>query len=369
MRHPLFLPALLSALTPFATAALAAQARPALGVRSLEIALERALDRALTPLAEGNPAAARRQLDRFLETSSEVDLAPLRCARALQLGLAGERERAALALDLHFARHPEAPLPSHPAWVGQIYLDALREQVSHREVDGPLVQQLALRALALRQSPTTVTAVLGAALEAPISGTTADAIRLVVAARIRADTTVAQPDRIVALRTLDGELPPPDEPATPAPLSLVLHTVSGKRIDLASLRDRVVLLQFWSTWCPVSAAEAPTLAAAFARFHTRGLEVIGIAAEDDSESALVRATAARLGLAWEHVLDGDALSGPLATRFGIEALPAAILIDRRGVVRLSGDALRGELLAPAIEGLLERPVPARRERDRDQHRR
>ena len=368
MRHLRFLPTLLSALTPFAAGAAAAQARPALGVRSLEIALERALERALTPLAEGNPAAARRQLDRLLDASADVDLAPLRCARALQLGLAGERERAAVALDLHFARHSGAP-PPHPAWVGQIYLDALREQVSHREVDGPLVQQLALRALALRQSPTTVAAVLGAALDAPVSGTTADAIRFAVAARIRADTTVAPPERVVALRTLDGELPPPEAPATPAPLTLVLHAVSGKRIDLASLRDRVVLLHFWSTWCPVSAAEAPTLAAAFARFHTRGLEVIGIAAEDDGESALVRTAAARLGLTWEHVLDGDALNGPLATRFGVEALPYAILIDRRGVARLSGDALRGELLAPAIEALLERPLPARRERDGDQHRR
>lgn len=368
MRHPRFLPTLLSTLTAFAAGAAAAQARPVLGVRSLEIALERALDRALTPLAEGNPAAARRQLDRLLDASPAVDLAPLRCARALQLGLAGEREQAAMALDLHFARHPGG-LPLQPAWVGQIYLDALREQVSHREVDGQLVQQLALRALALRQSPTAVAAVLGSALDAQVSGTTADAIRGAVAARIREDATVAAPERVVALRTLDGELPPPEEPATPAPLTLVLHTVSGKRIDLASLRGRVVLLHFWSTWCPVSAAEAPTLATAFARFHTRGLEVIGIAAEDDSESAPVRAAAVRMGLAWEHVLDGDALSGPLATRLGVEALPYAILIDRHGVVRRSGDALRGELLAPAIEALLEGSLPARREGDGHEHRR
>ncbi len=342
---------------------MAAQAWPVLSARSLERGLVRELESALTPWHEGNPAAARARLDRLLDATGSVDLGPLGYARALRLGLAGEPERAAAALDDLLAHDP-APPQTAARLAAQIYLDALREQVSQRALDVGQVHLLAQRALDLRQRPAIVAAIIGDALATPRLDPAAEAMRRALLTRL-ADAGKPAPT--------SSDLPIEEARREPEPLALTLHSLSGKRIDLESLRGRVVLLHFWAEWCPVSAAEAPTLVAAFERFHTRGLQVIGIAADDDGDAVPVRAAAARLHLTWEHVLDGEALSGPLALRFGVESLPAAILLDRRGVLRASGESLRGDALAPRIEKLLDEPPPPislpRRERDRDQDRR
>lgn len=104
--------------------------------------------------------------------------------------------------------------------------------------------------------------------------------------------------------------------------------LDGKPIDLDRLRGRVVLLNFWATWCAPCQVEMPAFAQWQRQFRARGLQVVGISMDDDSTP--VRALAAKLKLDYPVAM-GDARLGELYG--GVLGLPLTYLIDRRGVVR------------------------------------
>lgn len=104
--------------------------------------------------------------------------------------------------------------------------------------------------------------------------------------------------------------------------------LSGRRVDLARLRGKVVLLNFWATWCAPCEAEMPKFSKWQQEYRARRFQVIGISM-DDSE-APVRRMVGRLKPDYPIVM-GDA---KLGERYGgVLGLPLTYLIDRNGVVR------------------------------------
>ncbi len=134
-----------------------------------------------------------------------------------------------------------------------------------------------------------------------------------------------------------------DNPRAPA---LSLTDLSGHKLELAQLAGKVVLLDFWATWCAPCRQALPELVKLQARHGGQGLQVIGISL--DESAAPVRATCAELGVSYPVAL-GDA---QLAVRFGgILGLPVAFLIDRSGrIVR----RYEGETAVALIERDVER---------------
>lgn len=135
-------------------------------------------------------------------------------------------------------------------------------------------------------------------------------------------------------------------------MDVVAKTVEGKAFDLKSLKGKVVLVDFWATWCGPCMAELPTLKDCYAKYRERGFEVVGISLDDD-RARLVEFLK-REELPWTTLFDDTAkVAGwdqPLALEYGIMAIPRAILIDKTGkVVSLDahGDAL-WDLLAEQI---------------------
>lgn len=144
------------------------------------------------------------------------------------------------------------------------------------------------------------------------------------------------------------------EPAEPAP-SLLDHLdiqdLDGQRWNRDTVDGRVVLLDFWATWCAPCLAQMPHLAKLHDRFGDRGFILLGINLDGDSRNAL-RSWLRRQNLPWPQIHGPRGLEGPLAQDFGVEALPRTLLFDTEG--RLVARDLSAEALDAAVEALVPR---------------
>jgi thiol-disulfide isomerase/thioredoxin len=116
-------------------------------------------------------------------------------------------------------------------------------------------------------------------------------------------------------------------------------------VDLRAYRGKVVLLDFWATWCAPCQVEMPRFAAWQSQYGPRGLQVIGISMDDDPAAAL--RVYRKLGLNYPVAM-GDAKLGELYG--GVLGLPLTFLIDGKGVVRAE---FQGEADLHAIEKQLQ----------------
>jgi cytochrome c biogenesis protein CcmG/thiol:disulfide interchange protein DsbE len=147
-----------------------------------------------------------------------------------------------------------------------------------------------------------------------------------------------------------GRLPSPGT----TPPSFTLRSPDGTQVTLASLRGRVVAVNFWATWCPPCLRELPELSAARQADGGRCLEVVGVAEESASDDV---AAAARQ-LPYPVVLDPGA---EVAAAWGVAGYPRTYLLDREGrVARIFEGALDRASLEAAVAPLRDpacRPVP------------
>src|SRR5471030_1254825 len=72
------------------------------------------------------------------------------------------------------------------------------------------------------------------------------------------------------------------------PLDLKFTAVDGKKVDLADMRGKVVLIDFWATWCPPCRAEVPDVVATYKKYHDQGFEVVGISLDQDKDRKSTR---------------------------------------------------------------------------------
>ena len=134
--------------------------------------------------------------------------------------------------------------------------------------------------------------------------------------------------------------PAPDLVHRQAP-QFVRTDLTGRRIDLKSYRGKVVLLNFWATWCAPCQVELPRFEAWQRKYGANGLQVIAVSMDDGD--AQVRRTARRLHLEFPVVM-GDAKLGEAYG--GVLGLPVTFLIGRDGVVAAK---LKGETDLVALE--------------------
>jgi len=158
---------------------------------------------------------------------------------------------------------------------------------------------------------------------------------LQVGAVVRFSLQARGPEWVIATIEPVGEPPSPRPASFPAP-DFTLPTLSGAPIRLSELRGKVVLLNFWATWCVPCRTEMPTLEALYQRYKDRGLEVLAVNV-DMLSTAGVEAFVKEVTVTFQIVLDP---SWSVARAYRVLGLPTTYLIDRGGnvVVRRGGGA-------------------------------
>jgi thiol-disulfide isomerase/thioredoxin len=118
------------------------------------------------------------------------------------------------------------------------------------------------------------------------------------------------------------------KPSPGDPVNLTFPAIDGSTVDLANLRGKVVLLDFWATWCPPCRGEVPTVVSVYNKYHSRGFEIVGISL-DQSRDSLSQFIADN-GMTWPEFFDGQGWGNSLARRFDIRFIPQMWLLDRQG---------------------------------------
>ena len=151
---------------------------------------------------------------------------------------------------------------------------------------------------------------------------------------------------IVAVASLFGSARAAPEIGEAAP-SLVLTTLDGSTFDLAKLRGKVVLVNYWATWCAPCRKEMPKLDAFYKKFQSKGLEIIGISIdfERDFEKARKAARSVAYPMAVAKAITDDGFGIP-------KGVPITWIIDGNGKVRDRLIEVRDELLNGIVVPLL-----------------
>ncbi|MGI8891469.1 MAG: TlpA disulfide reductase family protein [Chthoniobacterales bacterium] len=119
-----------------------------------------------------------------------------------------------------------------------------------------------------------------------------------------------------------------------------LQNLEGKTVQLSDFKGKVVVLNFWATWCPPCRAEIPDLVALQKRYAARGLVVVGISL-DEGGPAKVASFVKKMGINYQVVMGNQEIAQAYD---GIEVVPTTFIIDRKGNV---ASALQG---ATNVEG-------------------
>jgi thiol-disulfide isomerase/thioredoxin len=173
--------------------------------------------------------------------------------------------------------------------------------------------------------------------------------------------SLARADDALSLKIPLAPRPSPDEMLRMdrvgafAPAWVGVEPVGGEApVSLAALRGKVVLLDFWATWCGPCRALAPRLSAIQSRYGAQGLRVVGVTTDGAEKAALF---AQRVSMRYPIAIDRR---GETSRAYDVSALPTLFVIDKRGVVRdvaVGYDEGREAEIEALLQTLLAEPSP------------
>lgn len=120
--------------------------------------------------------------------------------------------------------------------------------------------------------------------------------------------------------------------------------LDGKPLSIAAFKRKVVLIDFWATWCGPCRNELPNVLATYQKHHPQGFDIIGVSLDQD-RTKLTEFTKS-MNMTWAQYFDGLGWGNKLAAKYGIESIPATFLLDGNGII--IGEDLRGEDLEAAV---------------------
>jgi peroxiredoxin len=113
---------------------------------------------------------------------------------------------------------------------------------------------------------------------------------------------------------------------------IVLKDVNGTPVSLSSLKGKVVLIDFWASWCGPCRAENPNLVASFNKYKDKGFQVLSVSLDRPGGKEKWLKAIHDDALTWWHVSDLQFWNNAVAKQYGIEAIPQNLLIDPSGKI-------------------------------------
>jgi peroxiredoxin len=120
--------------------------------------------------------------------------------------------------------------------------------------------------------------------------------------------------------------------------------VAGKPLSLANYKGKVVLIDFWATWCGPCVAELPNVLETYKKHHPGGFEIVGISLDEDQTK--LETFTRQKSMTWQQFFDGQGWKNKLAQKYGVNSIPATYLLDGDG--KIIAKDLRGEALEKAV---------------------
>lgn len=131
-----------------------------------------------------------------------------------------------------------------------------------------------------------------------------------------------------------------------------LETLEGKSLQLSDLRGRVVLVNFWATWCPPCRAEMPAFEQAFQDYENQGFTIVAVSATAQDNLGNIAAFVEEFGLSFPIALDID---GSVNEQYQVRSLPTSFFVDKEGIITevVIGGPIVEALVRARIEEMLK----------------
>ena len=120
--------------------------------------------------------------------------------------------------------------------------------------------------------------------------------------------------------------------------------LDGKPVSVANYKGKVVLVDFWATWCVPCIGELPNVMKTYEKYHDKGFEIIGVSLDIDQDS--LAAFFKEKNMPWPEFYDGLRFQNKVALKYGVGAIPTNILVGKDG--KIIDKDLRGPALDDAV---------------------
>ncbi len=318
----------------------------------------------------------------------QLDLAEHGYLRAVALHFDRRIEEAGNVIIGYLRRYKKPPTKEYDDSVGRICFAALLKTIDAGRLD--TAEQLTTPAIRFTTKPSFLYSTVGAELRKKGSS---DALKLLnrVLLSVLMDTRIddqAKQDvleRVYAAplslqrrekladkgvpqlppRTAAGQTPPVDPTAPKRRGTTTAKTfrefsgtdLDGAKVAVKDYRGKVLLIDYWATWCGPCIREMPNVVSCYDKYRDRGFEVLGVSLDRAGTEQHVRNVAKKLGMKWKHVYDGKGWGADAARLNNVRSIPATYLIDATGKVRHTN--LRGKRLEKRVAELIAELEKAR----------
>jgi thiol-disulfide isomerase/thioredoxin len=115
------------------------------------------------------------------------------------------------------------------------------------------------------------------------------------------------------------------------PLELTYTAIDGRKVDVQKLKGKVVLVDFWATWCGPCMGELPHVVETYNKYHDKGFEIVGISL--DTSKAALEGVLEKYKMTWPQYFDGERWGNKFVIEYNVSEVPTMWLVDKTGKLR------------------------------------